>query len=102
MRIRWSPQALRELDEAAAYIAGERPATAERWLTAIFATVRRLERFPESGRVLDLPGAEGRRELLHGSYRIIYRTAGDVVEIIAIVHGRRELRPDDLDEAGGR
>ena len=102
MRIRWSPQALRDVDEAAAYIARERPAAAETWLTGVFAAVRRLERFPESGRNLDLPQLPGRRELLHGGYRIIYRIAGGIVEIVAVIHGRRELRPEDLDEASDR
>ena len=31
------------------------------------------------------------RELLYHNYRIIYRINGDLIEIITIVHGRRDL-----------
>jgi plasmid stabilization system protein ParE len=85
VKVHWSPRAIRDADEAAAYIAGERPAAAERWLTGLFEAVRRLERFPESGRTVPL-----------GGYRIIYRTGKRGVEIVTVMHVRRQLRPEDL------
>ncbi|HLL47826.1 MAG TPA: type II toxin-antitoxin system RelE/ParE family toxin [Longimicrobiaceae bacterium] len=96
MRVHWSPRAIRDADEAAAYIAGERPAAAERWLTGLFEAVRRLEWFPESGRTVPLPGGPERREVLYRGYRIIYRTGARGVEIVTVMHMRRQLRPEDL------
>lgn len=96
MRVHWSPRALRDADEAAGYIAGDRPGVAERWLTGLFDAVRRLEQFPASGRIVPLAGSLERREVLYGSYRIIYRTREQGVEIVTVMHVRRQLRPEDL------
>ncbi|HSP61492.1 MAG TPA: type II toxin-antitoxin system RelE/ParE family toxin [Pyrinomonadaceae bacterium] len=31
------------------------------------------------------------RELLYQNYRIIYRIRGDFIEILTVIHGRRDL-----------
>lgn len=50
-------------------------------------SLRRLEEFPESGRKIpefpDLP----HREVIVAPYRFFYRTAGDIVWIVAVWHG---------------
>jgi len=39
----------------------------------------------------------GYREIIVSSYRVLYRLEGNIVWIVAVVHGRRPLRsaPDD-------
>jgi plasmid stabilization system protein ParE len=96
VRVDWSPRALRDADEAAAYIAGDRPGAAERWLLGLFEAVQRLERFPLSGRIVPVAGVKQRREVLYGTYRIIYRTDDRGVEIITVMHMRRQLLPEHL------
>jgi plasmid stabilization system protein ParE len=44
-------------------------------------------------RELDEPSI---REILFGSYRIIYRAKTDIVEILTVYHGARLLDPDRL------
>jgi plasmid stabilization system protein ParE len=43
------------------------------------------------GRVV--PEAQGTeiREIRYRSYRIIYRVAGELVEVLAVIHGSRDL-----------
>jgi plasmid stabilization system protein ParE len=96
VKVRWSPRALRDADEAAAYIAEDRPGAAERWLDGLFEAVQRLERFPLSGRIVPLSGAKQCREVLYGSYRIIYRAGRQGVEIVTVMHVRRLLGPQHL------
>jgi plasmid stabilization system protein ParE len=36
------------------------------------------------------------RQVLEWPYRIIYRSRGVVIEVLAVVHGRRYLRQVDL------
>jgi plasmid stabilization system protein ParE len=73
--------------EVVAYILREDPAAARRFRQRAQTVLRRLERFPQSGRVLpefpDLPY----REVIVGSYRFFYRVAGKTVWVVAVWHG---------------
>ena len=98
MRIVWSPLALERVNEAAEYIARDRPEAARRWVRSLFEAVRRLERFPESGRpVPELSHRSELREVIHGAYRVIYRVEPGQVSVLTVRHGRRLL---DLSEVG--
>jgi toxin ParE1/3/4 len=57
--------------------------------------VRRLaqaQAFPESGRVVPELERADVRELLEAPYRVIYRVWPDAIEVVAVVHARRQLR----------
>ncbi|MFQ5896960.1 MAG: type II toxin-antitoxin system RelE/ParE family toxin [Candidatus Methylomirabilia bacterium] len=56
--------------------------------------VTRLESFPRSGRVVLEVGDESLREIVHGSYRIVYRLKSGVVEVVTVFHGARLFRLD--------
>jgi plasmid stabilization system protein ParE len=53
--------------------------------------VEKLKSFPRIGRRVPEADEETIRELLYHNYRIIYRIRKDFVEIITVVHGRRDL-----------
>ncbi|MFZ0964111.1 MAG: type II toxin-antitoxin system RelE/ParE family toxin [Terriglobia bacterium] len=57
----------------------------------IVLSVERLLRFPKMGSVVPEVQDENIRELLPQNYRIIYRIAGERIEILAIVHSSRNL-----------
>jgi toxin ParE1/3/4 len=48
--------------------------------------------FPLSGRVVPEYGSESVREIIEPPYRIIYRILPDRVDVVAVVHGARDLR----------
>ena len=96
MRVVWSPLADRQVDEVLAYIAADDAAAARRWLEELFERVDALRSFPDSGRVVPELGREEIRELLVGSYRVIYRHRGDLVEIAVIRHQARHFDEDEL------
>ena len=52
-------------------------------------SVDRLVQFPFSGSVVPETNREDIRELIHGNYRIIYRTRPKIVEIISVYHSAR-------------
>jgi plasmid stabilization system protein ParE len=56
MQVVWTEPALRDLAPLRAYIAGERPAAAERQVERIVAAAARLAEFPETGRLAAAPG----------------------------------------------
>lgn len=101
MRLVWSPLALERVNEAAEYIARDRPEAARAWVRSLFETVGRLERFPQSGRpVPELPHRTELREVIHGAYRVVYRVEPEQVSVLTVRHGRRLMDATDVDEDG--
>lgn len=74
------------------YVALDDEDAADRLLLALDAKIERLRTYPEIGAARDeiRPGAKA---LVHGSYLVLYqyREAADIVEIMAIVEGMRDL-----------
>jgi len=62
----------------------------------VLVTVERLADFPNSGRVVPELKDPAIREILFGSYRIVYRVKGDLVEVLTVYHGARLLDPSRL------
>ena len=58
----------------------------------LVAAVGRLERFPQSGRVVPEVGDETLREVIYENYRLVYRVHADSVEVVTVYHGARLLR----------
>ena len=102
-RVSWSPTALDDVDSIAEYINRDSPAYTRAVVNKILDIARKLEAFPNAGRIVpELSDAEIREQFVY-SYRIIYRTQNNEVLIIAVVHGRRLLEPllDQISDAEG-
>ena len=95
-RVRWSNQALADLEAIGDFIARDAPSVAQVFVERVFAAVKRLEAFPRSGRVVPEIGQEDIREIIFGSYRIVYVVSEDEVNILTVFHAARLLRPSDL------
>lgn len=87
-----SPAAARDLDAIADHVANEAEAhVAGRWVARLRSRIAGLADFPLAG-VEDGPLGPGRRRLVERPYLIIYRVVReDLVRVIRIVHGAREL-----------
>ena len=88
----WAPQAIEDVEAIRAYVARDSPPYADLVVERIVAAVARLESHPLSGRVVPEVGDQSLREIIQGSYRIVYRVNRDVVEIVTVFHGARLLR----------
>ena len=92
-RLKWSPAALRDIEERAEQIAQDSPENAARWVESFFTAAEGLLSFPRRGRCVpevdDLP--EEIRELLVGDYRLIYLVDEPVLLMVTMVHGSRDL-----------
>lgn len=84
----WRETARRQLAEIIAFIANDDPAAARRLKERIEAVVVPLAQYPylyPRGRVA------GTRELVaHPNYLIVYKVTVERVEIIAVLHARRQ------------
>lgn len=52
MKIIWSPLAVDRVFEIAEYIALDKPSAAADWVDTVFESVKRLNKFPRSGRIV--------------------------------------------------
>ena len=96
MKIVWSPLAIERVVEIAAWIAADRPEAADRLVGGIFAAVERLAKFPHSGREVPEFGRPDVREVIHRSYRIIYRLESGRVAVRTVRHSFQLIDEDDL------
>ncbi len=92
-RVAWTPRALADLQGIRAYLITEAPGAADGVLRRIRQAVRRLHDHPQIGRAVPELGQPHMREVISAPYRVLYRYGGGTVEIIAIVHGARQLPP---------
>ena len=95
-RIYWTRQSQEDLRQVRAFISRDAPATASAFVRRLRESVNRLKEFPESGQVVPELGRNDIRELLRGSYRIIYRVGQDRIDILAVYHSARLLDADGL------
>ena len=90
----WAPSALDDIDAIAEFIARDSVDRAALFVTRIIEIADRLQEFPLSGRVIPEIGDQSCREIIYGSYHIMYRIEGNDIWITGIVHGARDWRPD--------
>jgi plasmid stabilization system protein ParE len=81
------------LEEIHAYVARDSPAAAQGLVERIVARTEKLAAFPLLGATISGRRSDELREVLSWPYRIFYRVLADRVEVVAVVHGARELPP---------
>jgi toxin ParE1/3/4 len=91
MRIRWTAPAVESLRNLHGYIAKDSEVYASNFVQRIVLAAEKLTDFPRLGRVVPEADEETIRELLYQNYRIIYRVKNELIEILTVIHGRRDL-----------
>lgn len=87
MRIRFTPSGRAQFLAALAFIRRDDPTAAARFRRRAEIALRRLQRFPGSGRVLPEFPELPYREVLVGRYRFFYRAERGTVWVVAVWHG---------------
>ena len=93
LALRWTEQATNQLGTIAEYISLASPVYAEQMVERIVSRLRQAQDFPDSGRRVPEFGRSDVRELFEAPYRVVYRITSSNIEVVAVVHGRRELPP---------
>lgn len=94
MKVVRTAQADEDLIGIWVYIAERNPSAADQILDTLDQRCQHLDRHPLSGVARDdiLPGI---RHLIAGRYLTLYRIADDTIDILRVLHGRRQIdRPD--------
>ena len=91
MRIEWSELALDDLADIQRYIAKDSAYYGREFVERIFASADRLGDFPMSGRTVPEADDAHIRELIVRGYRVMYRVDDELVLMLAVVHGSRDV-----------
>jgi toxin ParE1/3/4 len=96
VKVQFTPSARTQFLTALLYIRNDKPSAAVNFRNRVENILRKLEDFPESGRIIpefpDLPY----REMIISPYRFFYKTKVDVVWIIAVWHGAQLPKEPEL------
>jgi addiction module RelE/StbE family toxin len=94
----WSIPARNDLKLIYDYIAKDSRYYATNVVENIVSKAENLDEFPEIGRVVPEIGDENVRELIIYSYRLIYEVVLNDVQILAIIHGKRDFSSLDRND----
>ena len=100
MKVQFTPTARLQFFAALAYVRQDNPQAAIRFRKKAEAVLRRLQKFPDSGRVIPEFRELPYREVIVTPYRFFYRVEGRIVWIVAVWHGAQ--LPGAPSEAKGR
>ena len=91
--VKWSVPARNDLKQIHDYIAKDSKYYARKVIQEIIAKTETLTELPEIGRMVPEISDQNVRELIVYSYRLIYEISAAGIEILAIIHGRRDFAP---------
>ena len=78
------------------YIAQDSPLYAKRVAEELVSKTIGLDKLPHLGRKVPELSDETVRELSLYSYRILYEIKTTHIEVLAVIHKRRDLKPDEI------
>ena len=96
--VKWSNPAKLDLKQIHDYIARDSKYYAQKVSLEIVEKSEKLNQFPEVGRIVPEIGDPAIRELLIYSYRLIYEVFSTKVEVLALIHSKRNFVKDLLNE----
>jgi plasmid stabilization system protein ParE len=90
--VKWSEAAWADLDQIAGFLARDSRAYAAAFVQEVRDKARALEVFSSRGRIVPEFGDPSIREVFIRKHRLIYRLSKDVVHVLALIHGVRDLQ----------
>jgi toxin ParE1/3/4 len=96
--VRWSKPSKEDLRQIYEFIAKDSTYYAQKVISAIVEKSEALKIFPYMGRIVPERNEEKMREILVYSYRMIYQINFENIEILALVHSKKDFSLIELEE----
>ncbi len=94
--VKWTNHALAQLRHIHDYIAQDSPFYAKRVIESLVSKTIGLDELPRMGRMVPELNDEAVREIPLYSYRILYEIKPTHINVLAVIHKRRELLPEEI------
>jgi len=98
VNVYWTATAVENLSAIYTYIAQTSPQYAARIVDRITRRSEQIASFPLSGRIVSEFETEEIREIIEGSYRIIYYIKPEQIDVLAVIHGSQQITLSSVDE----
>ena len=96
--VRWTKPAKLDLKQIHDYIARDSKFYVQKVSQEIVDKSEKLKDFPEIGRIVPEIGDPNIRELIIYSYRLIYEILPNKIQILALIHGKRNVSSEILNQ----
>jgi plasmid stabilization system protein ParE len=93
VKVLWTDSAVAQLQAIHDYLGQTSPDYAVRIVDRLTRRSIQIAEFPNSGRVVPEFERNEIREVIEGRYRIIYLVEPKQVQVLAVIHGARDLKP---------
>lgn len=94
MKVHWTESAIQDLIAVYDYIFQDSPHYAQKMVDRLTRRSQQIADFPLSGRRVPEYRRDDLREVIESPYRVIYRVRPEQVDIVAVIHGARQLPPE--------
>jgi toxin ParE1/3/4 len=94
--VRWTAHALAQLRHIHDYIAQDSAFYAKRVAEELVQRTVGLDELPRTGRVVPELNDDSVREVGLYSYRILYQITTPHIDVLAVIHKRRDLQPEEI------
>jgi len=91
MKVHWTDTAEAHLDAIHDYIAQNSPEYAKLIVDKLTRRSQQISKYPFSGRKVPEYELDQIREVIEGSYRIIYYIKADQIDVLAVIHGAMNI-----------
>ena len=88
----WSLNSEADLDEIFEFINKDSPQNAVKFVKGLIESVEKILIFPTSGRVVPEYSIGHIREIQYKDYRVVYSVMQEIVLILTVFNGHKELR----------
>jgi len=92
----WTTSARNDFDDIVAYIAKDGPVSAPAFLKEVLACADMLVILARRGRIGPELQNPRIRELFINRYRLLYEIDHRAVNVLGLIHGAREIKPDEI------
>jgi len=93
VKIVWTDQAIQDLNDIGEFIAKDSERYAREVIKTLFESTIIIESHPKAGRIVPEYNIDYLRELIRGSYRIVYRIVDKFrIDILTVHHSARQLK----------
>jgi plasmid stabilization system protein ParE len=93
VKVKWTDFAIENLNAIGDYIEKDSYFYAQRVVNSLFDAVNILEQHPLAGQIVPEFNNRNIRELIRGSYRIVYKLISEIdIDIITVHHSARLLK----------
>ena len=92
VKVVWTDQAITDLSNIGEFIAKNSERYAQEVVRSLFESINIVETHPKVGRIVPEYNVDDLRELIKGSYRIVYRIVDKSrIDVLAVHHSARQL-----------